>query len=171
MINLLKFELRNVSLDDDDFLYRLYVSERADEMALSGWTAEQQRMFLTMQYRLRQQGYRMQFPQAETVVATVQGVPVGALILNRETEAIRIVDIGALPVFVVEGVEHRSAGLGRRLLTHAMAEAGRTGLPLVAHVLKSNRAWKLWQRLGWVATEDDGIHLSVEWWPPGQREA
>ncbi|MBS0631126.1 MAG: GNAT family N-acetyltransferase [Verrucomicrobia bacterium] len=171
MNNSFAFELRDVRPGDEDFLYRLYAAERAEEMALTGWGVEQQQVFLSMQYRMRQQGYRLQFPQAETTIATVQGVPMGALVLNRETEAIRIVDIGTLPIFVVDGVEHNSAGLGRQLLAHVMAEAERTGRPLIAHVLKSNRAWKLWQRLGWMATEDDGIHLSIEWWPPGRREA
>ena len=43
--------------DDEDFLWRLYVSTRAPEVAAFGWPPEQQEAFLRMQYRARRGSY------------------------------------------------------------------------------------------------------------------
>jgi hypothetical protein len=37
--------------------------------------------------------------------------------------------------------------------------------PMRAQVLNANRAGKLWQRLGFVAVEGDGVFTKLEWTP------
>ena len=65
-----EFTLRAATPMDSPFLFKLYASTRSEEMRQTGWDTLQQEMFLTSQYRARQQSYRQQFPTAETSIIT-----------------------------------------------------------------------------------------------------
>ena len=50
---------------DFDFIEALYLSTRADELALSGWPEEQKRLFLTHQHGAQHRHYQTYYPNAE----------------------------------------------------------------------------------------------------------
>lgn len=157
--------LRPATPKDADFQFRLFVSAHCDELTIPGWAPAQQEAFLKMQFRLRADGYGRQYPTAVTSIGLLHGVPVGELIVQREPASIHVVDVSVLPVYEAGGLSHSSAGLGRWLLSGLIEEARQSGRPLLAQVLNTNRAKKLWLRMGFIVTGDDGVHAAIEWRP------
>jgi len=150
------FTLRSVQPGDDAFLFRLYASTRAEELAASGWPAAQREAFLRSQFAARRSGYAAAFPRATHAVVVRGRVPIGALIVERKEEEIRLVDLALLPA-------QRDAGTGGWLLRELMAEARAAGKPLRLQVLKNNPAARLYGRLGFAPTGENGLYLKMEW--------
>jgi ribosomal protein S18 acetylase RimI-like enzyme len=149
-------DLRAVRPGDEDFLYRVYASTRADEMALLDWDAAQKQVFLRMQFAAQQRHYREQFPDARFDVIERAGESIGRLYVDRRPEEIRIVDIALLP-------EHRRKRIGEALLRAILEEAAATGRTVSIHVERNNPALRLYQRLGFASTRDEGIYLLMRW--------
>lgn len=151
--------LRSVRAEDELFLRRLYASTRADEMALTGWTAEQQDAFLQMQFNAQRQYYREQFPAAEYQIIQCAGTDIGRLIVWRAAGEMLLVDIALLP-------EYRNHGIGTALITGLMAEAAQAGRPLRLHVEFFNPALHWYERLGFARIGEMGLYYEMEWRPP-----
>lgn len=158
--------LRRATPQDADFQFRLFASVHGEEFNAPGWDATQRQALLALQYRMRAHGYATQFPQATTSIALLQGVPAGELIVAEEPSALHIVDVAALPTYEIDGVSRSTAGLGRYLIASVLNEAVRSGRPALAHVVKHNRAMKLWLRMGFVVSGEDEIYASIIWRPP-----
>jgi len=150
--------LRPIQLQDDAFLYQVYASTRADEMAITGWTAAQQGAFLQMQFNAQRQYYLEQYPTAEYHIIRCDGVDIGRLIVNREADEILLMDISLLP-------EHRNGGIGTALIRDLMAQAAQASKPIRLHVETFNRALHLYERLGFIKIQETGIHYEMEWRP------
>ena len=148
--------LRLAVEEDEAFLQRLYISTRAEEVAGWGWTPAQCRAFLDLQFEARRQGYRAQYPGAVDRIVLRDGAPVGRVLLHHGPAVVCLVDIALL-------LEHRNAGIGTDLIRQVQVEAGAAGKPVCLHVLTASRAARLYQRLGFVATGDDGLRLRMEW--------
>ncbi|MDQ3813817.1 MAG: GNAT family N-acetyltransferase [Armatimonadota bacterium] len=155
--------LRPIHPDDQAFLIEVYASTRADELALVPWDAAQKEAFLKMQFNVREMSYQAQYPQAEQHVIMLHDQAVGRLIVNKSDEDIRLVDIALLPAY-------RSAGIGTTLIGDLLAEARAAGKPVRLRVLKSNRALGLYQRLGFIITDDTGAYYDMEWRPPARDD-
>ena len=141
---------------DEDFLWRLYVSTRASEIAAFGWPPEQQEAFLGMQYRARCGSYHAAYPQAEQRILLENGVPAGAMIVDRNPQEIRLVDIALLP-------EHRNRGYGGQEVADLIRQAESLRLPLRLSVLLGNPAQRLYARLGLVFKGGDGMYIEMEY--------
>ena len=150
------FVLRPAKPGDEAFLFRLYAETRAEELAGCGWSAAQREIFLRQQFAARRNGYAAAFPGAEHTVVVMGREPVGALIVNRAPEEIRVVDLALRPA-------QRGRGLGRQLVGKLIEEARATGRPLRLQVLKTNRAARLYARLGFAPVGENGLHLKMEW--------
>ena len=57
--------LRPEQPEDEDFLFAVYASTRAEELAVTGWDEATRSAFLNLQFRAMRQGYHASFPQAE----------------------------------------------------------------------------------------------------------
>ena len=108
--------LRPVRPEDESFLYEVYASTRLDELALTGWTEQQKKEFLQMQFGAQHRYYHEQFPEAEFHIILIQNLPIGRLYVDRRSDEIRIIDIALLP-------EYRNAGIGSMFLHNLMEEA------------------------------------------------
>lgn len=157
--------LRPATPEDAEFQFRLFVSAHADELTVPGWTPAQQAAFLKMQFQLRAHGYGTLYPHAVTSIGLLHGVAVAELIVQRDPASILVVDVSVLREYEVGGMIHSTAGLGRGLINGLIEEARQSGKPLLAQVLNTNRAMKLWLRMGFVVTGDDGVHAAIEWRP------
>jgi hypothetical protein len=62
----LTISLRPVLSDDEEFLFSVYVSTRADEMNLVDWHTAQKKAFLRMQFRAQSHAYTENNPGAES---------------------------------------------------------------------------------------------------------
>src|SRR5579872_4477275 len=101
--------LRPVTDRDDEFLFAVYASTRAQEMAMVPWSPEQKAAFLRMQFTAQKQHYGAQEPNANHDIICRGETPVGRLYLSRRQSVLHILDVTVMP-------EYRSAGIGSVLL-------------------------------------------------------
>lgn len=155
--------LRAITAGDADFLYSVYASTRADEMARVDWDSEQKEAFLRMQFHAQSQFYVENYPGAEFQVITLNDQPVGRLYVHRRKDEIRIMDIGLLP-------ESRNLGIGSALLQDILEQGKNLNLPVTIHVEQFNPALRLYKRLGFRQKEDKGVYLLMEWSPENKEQ-
>lgn len=150
--------LRQALSGDEELLYSIYASTRTAEMELIDWNAAQKEAFLRMQFHAQRQQYQFTYPDALNQIIEFNGVPAGRLILDRSANETVLVDIALLPAF-------RNQGLGTTLLHSLQAE----GKKIILHVIKSNPAANLYQRLGFVFVGEEALYSMMEWSPAAAR--
>lgn len=149
-------KLRPATASDDAFLFQLYAGTRTKELAATGWSASQRETFLRTQFADRRRGYHSAFPEATHLIIVQGGTRVGAMIVNRTVDEIRLVDIALLPV-------QRGVGIGSRLISDLMEEARVAAKPLRLQVLKDSPAVGLYIRLGFAPNGSDALRLKMQW--------
>jgi ribosomal protein S18 acetylase RimI-like enzyme len=149
-----QIRLRDAGMDDQHFLRELYCLTRAAEVAAWGWPPEQQRAFLEAQHQMRQQQYDALGGRASTRVVLDGERPVGVLVLIAEPDARVLADIALLPAY-------QGAGIGGALIQAELDAAARAGQRVTLHVLATNPAARLYARLGFRVTDDDGLYLTM----------
>jgi len=141
---------------DAPFLLEVYASTRREELAATGWPAQMREAFLRMQFNAQRHGYRTAFPRAQFAIILSGGQAVGRIVIDRAEDGFLLVDIALLP-------EHRGRGLGTALVQNLLREAAAAGKPVRLSVLKGQRAFQFYQRLGFVKTGEDGLRDQMEW--------
>src|SRR2546422_10205773 len=114
---------RPITVDDQAFLYRVYASTRAEELAPLPWDEGEKEAFLRMQFHAQHTYYQEQFPDASFSIILRDGAPIGRLYVHRRPEEIGIVDIALLP-------EQRKSGIGSAIMKDIIAEAAQAGKPV-----------------------------------------
>ncbi|MDB4917269.1 MAG: Acetyltransferase, family [Gemmatimonadetes bacterium] len=147
--------LRPVRDDDRDFLFGLYASTRAEELAPVPWTEEQKTGFLLHQFNAQTSWWTENYVGATFDVIEVEGERAGRLYVHRTPAVHAIVDIALLPRF-------RGRGLGTHLLEAVIAEAEGESRSVRIHVEMMNPARRLYARMGFVGIEDKGVYLLME---------
>lgn len=147
---------RPVQPSDHDFLRAVYASTRMEELSMTGWDARQKAMFLEMQFSAQHHHYQQNYKDAEFLVVLSGNQPMGRFYFARWPEEIRIVDLALLPEF-------RNAGHGTKILGDVICEAANVGKPVTLHVERFNPALKLYQRLGFVKTGEQGVYDAMRW--------
>ena len=142
---------------DAQFLSKVYASTR-DDLMMTGLPAEQLRMLVEMQQRAQEQHYRANHPTAEHYIVCLEGEDIGRLIVERLDGALTLVDVALLPEF-------RGRGIGGAIMSDLTNEAASSQRAFVLHVIKTNPAVNLYQRLGCEITGDLGMHYRMEWRP------
>ncbi len=150
--------LRPITLDDEAFLFRVYASTRAAELAQIDWDDAQKDAFLKMQFYAQHKHYVEQFRRASFDVLLLDDLPVGRLYVDRREAEIHIIDIALLP-------EYQRHGIGTALLTAIMQEAGQSGRFVSIYVERFNPARRLYARLGFTEVEHDDIYDFMKWLP------
>ena len=141
---------------DGPFLLEVYASTRREELEATGWPAAMREAFVRMQFNAQQQGYRAAFPRAEFAIILLDGQAVGRIVIDRAGNEFRFVDIALLP-------EHRGRGLGTALIQNLQREAAAAKKPVRLSVLKGERAFRLYQRLGFEKTGEADLREQMEW--------
>jgi RimJ/RimL family protein N-acetyltransferase len=148
--------LRPVGPGDHDFLLEVYRSTRAEELALVPWTSEQQQVFIKHQFAAQQDHYTNTYPAASHDIILFNGRPVGRLYVARLDQEVRIIDITLLP-------GERNAGIGSYLIRQMLDEAERTERAVRIWIEEFNPSLRLFERLGFTPSEQQGIHLLMKW--------
>lgn len=138
--------LRAAGAADNTFLLNLFHRNRAAELMLFGFSAEQELQFVQMQFRARSFHYAQAYPSSQDHIVQRDGVDVGRLLLEKCADVITLIDIALLP-------EHCGHGLGTQLLRDLIAEADRDGSAIELHVEQASRAKKLYLQLGFAETQ------------------
>ena len=144
-------QLRPITKDDREFLYRCYASTRTEELSVVPWSDADKDQFLRMQFNAQTDHYDKHYAKAQFQVILVDDVPAGRLYVDRWPQEIRIVDITLLPGF-------RGRGVGSTLLQTLIEESEAAGKSLSIHVEKNNPAMRLYTRLGFVPVGEVGVY-------------
>lgn len=145
--------LRPVEPADRDFLVELYAQSRAGELAVTGWTPDQQRAFLAMQFTAQDTDYRRRFPRASFDVVLYHAARAGRLYVDRRPDAVHVLDI-------LVADQYRGLGLGTALMGALIDEAAATDRPVTLYVEQHNPARSWYERLGFAASGDTtGVYL------------
>ncbi|MDR3386538.1 MAG: GNAT family N-acetyltransferase [Rudaea sp.] len=152
----LHIELRAIDEGDAAFLYAVYASTRAEELAPLGWNDAQRESFLRMQFEAQRRDYWSNCDTARFRIIVCDGEPAGRLYVERRADELCIVDIALLPAF-------RNRGIGSVLIGRLFAEADAAALAVRIHVEHNNPAQRLYARLGFEFCGEAGaIHRLME---------
>lgn len=144
--------------EDEDFLFEVYASTRADELIHTGWDEAQKHAFLSLQFAAQQQHYKGRFPEGEHRIILVDDLRAGRIYVASSDKEIRILDLTLLP-------QYRNAGIGTSILQNILTEAKTLSRPVRIYVESFNRSLRLFERLGFHKAEEAGMHLLMEWVP------
>jgi ribosomal protein S18 acetylase RimI-like enzyme len=149
-------QFRDEAPQDQEFLFHLYASTRAQEMALAPWDAAQTESFLRSQFHLQAAHYHRYYPEAAFLVIQGGGQPIGRLYVDRRPDEIHILDIALVP-------ERRGEGIGTALLKELLSEAEESGKVVILYVEQFNPAHRLYLRLGFQPVKDEGVYWMMQW--------
>ena len=150
--------LRPEQAADEAFLLELYASTRREELDLTNWDAATRAAFVKMQFNAMRRGYAGMFPHGQFSIVLLHDHAIGRMVIHRAEHAIRLVDMALMP-------EARCRGIGTRLMQILQAEARQARKPVSLHVLKGNRAARLYERLGFRRTGGDALYDEMTWLP------
>lgn len=147
--------LRRIDHDDDEFLFQLFRSANEHKFDTLSWPEERLSHLLRTQFEAQEQQYRGRYANAELHIVMAGDVPAGRFYVWRGADEIVLIDITIAS-------EYRNRQIGSTLVGRLLAEGRREGKTVRAHVESSNRARRLWGRLGFQVVEDLGIYLRLE---------
>jgi GNAT superfamily N-acetyltransferase len=151
------FSLRPARAADDAFLFRLF-GETQDQLALIRPNQALWETLVEIQYRGRKMSYGENYPAAEDAILCLGSEAAGRLLINRESDCMRIVDVAVL-------AQWRGQGIGTWALRHCQQQAAETGVRIELTVNPMNRARLLYESLGFRATEEDAMRVAMTWSP------
>ncbi len=150
------YRLQRARPEHRALLQRIYACQREQELRGFGWSNEQCRLFLALQWRARNASYAAQYPDALDQIIVRYELPVGHLLTAETPHTLNLVDVALLP-------EYQNRGLGTRVLRDLQRACVSRGQTISLHVACDNRARELYARLGFVAIEKDEIFTRMEW--------
>jgi ribosomal protein S18 acetylase RimI-like enzyme len=146
---------RPVQSGDEAFLFEVYASTRAEELAPLALDADKREIFLKSQFEAQQQDYKKRFPDSDHRVILVGDQPAGYLHISTNDQEIRILDIALAP-----GYRHK--GLGTRMITDLIERAAGAHKCVRVYVERFNPALRLFEHLGFSPVTDIGTHYLLE---------
>jgi ribosomal protein S18 acetylase RimI-like enzyme len=147
--------LRPVSESDEAFIFALYASTRAAEMAMVPWSDSQKQAFVEMQFRAQKTSYAKEYPSAQHSVICLDGDPVGRLYLDRSQERFHILDIT-----VAEA--SRNLRVGSMVLKEILEEAECAQKATTIYVENFNPSVRLFERLGFRVAAGKDLTVLLE---------
>ena len=143
--------------DDHPFLFRLFAEDRKVELERCGIPAAAAEKLVELQYRGQRQTYLQRYPGAENLILFSEGgKPAGRLLLDRQTNRWRIVDIAVL-------TEHRRGGIATRAIRACQSSCRTLRARLELQVNPTNPARTLYERLGFRVVTATDVSLEMVW--------
>ena len=141
----------------------MYASTRQEELAVTGWPQAEIDAFLGQQFEAQHRYYMAHFGDADYDVILGEGKEaIGRLYLDERDDEWRIIDIALLPAW-------RGQGIGGQIVQDVIDAAQADGKAVRIHVERVNPAMHLYQRLGFMKVEEQGVYHLMEILPPGKR--
>ena len=151
--------LRTAVEADYDFMRRLYAATREEEMAHFPFDEDRKSAFLDQQFAAQFEHYTVHYPTCERNIILRDETPIGRLWIDEWRDQIRLVDIALMP-------EARRSGVGTMLVRDVLERGAKTGKPVTIHVEAYNPALHLYERLGFVRVDTNGVYYFMRWTPP-----
>jgi GNAT superfamily N-acetyltransferase len=142
---------------EEAFLYLLFASNRAAEMALMPISPTDKEFLLQVQFRSMNETYRNNYPSARYDIIELDRWPVGRIVTDVQTDCVYYVDFALLP-------QAQGIGVGTTALAAALEEPRRLGLP--ARLRSFSYHWaarRLYDRLGFVVVFEQPPQVVLEW--------
>jgi ribosomal protein S18 acetylase RimI-like enzyme len=150
-------DLRKARPEDEPLLDELFYEDRVAQLAGIGLGEAQIRELVEMQARGRRTTYAAQFPAAEdSILLGEEGQPAGRLLLDRQADRWRIVDIAVLAA-------RRGQRLGTKVVRQCQQRVAAAGARLELQVRPENPARRLYERLGFRVASDAGFAMELVW--------
>lgn len=156
--------LRPATEADYAFMRLLYGAGRAEEMKHFPFDERQKVLFLDQQFSAQYEHYRIHYPTCERNIIENEGQPIGRLWIDEWRDQIRLVDIALIP-------EWRGSGIGTSLLQQVLARGAAAAKPVTIHVESFNPALRLYERLGFVKVDTNGMYYLMRWTPDALKSA
>lgn len=147
--------LRPIVPEDRAFLARVYVSTRQAEFQQINWSQQMIDTFLNQQFEYQQLHYTQNYVGAKFQIVLAEQTPIGRLYEVDWEDAIRIIDISLLP-------EWRNQGIGKYLINTIIQRSIEKQIKVSLHVEQHNPAQFLYERLGFIRQEEQGIYYLME---------
>jgi len=139
------------------FLYLLFSSIKAPEMAFMPVDAKQKEFLLQMQFTSMNATYRHRFPKARFEIVELDRWPIGRIVTDVQKDCVYYVDVALMP-------QASGAGIGTALMAAMLEEPRRLGLPARAKVLNYNLpSLHMFQGLGFTKVAANAPYLDLEW--------
>lgn len=145
--------LKTVVVEDENFLKDLFFDVRRGEFEVAGFSSEQLKMLLGMQYSAQKQSYKAAFPNAKHTIIEFEGEKIGQLLTAQNGNEIHLIDISILSSF-------RGRGIGSFFLKKLKDESEKITLS----VFKTNEsAIRLYEKHGFKFVNEKGMYYRMEW--------
>jgi ribosomal protein S18 acetylase RimI-like enzyme len=108
-----------------------------------------------MQFTARQQQYWLRYPQAIDRIIILGSEAIGRLLVDQEERYLVLIDIALLP-------SNQNRGVGTELVQSLLEEAAAAGKSVRLQVLATNPAIRMYERLGFAATDNEGTYLEMK---------
>lgn len=151
--------LRPATPADYHFMRLLYGSTREEELKRFPFDELGKKDFLDQQFAAQYQHYQLHYPTCERNIIEIGGQPAGRLWIDEWRDQIRLVDVALMPAW-------RGTGVGTMLLREVLDRGARAGKPVTIHVEAYNPALRLYERLGFVKVDTNGVYYLMKWTPP-----
>ncbi|MFY9860783.1 MAG: GNAT family N-acetyltransferase [Candidatus Cybelea sp.] len=149
--NEMNLALRPATAADRQFAESVYFeSHRWLIERLFGWRGDD----------LERTRFSQSYKEEQTAIVSIEGEAAGWLSVDRAPGAITVEQIYI-------AAKWRSRGIGTQLLTSLIAEAAAAGIPLRLSTAKINPAVRLYERLGFRATDESPHKIFMELLPGG----
>jgi ribosomal protein S18 acetylase RimI-like enzyme len=147
-----RVSLRRAQLDDESFLWALYVDAHPEFAQLPPAVAPG---VVELQFRAQRAGYLSTFPAATDQVIELTGTPVGRCWTHQSDTELRLLDLAVLS-------SHRRQGIARTVLTSLQTRAAAAGVTLRLAVWQENVAARaLYDGMGFVVGNEASGYLSM----------
>ena len=144
----MKLSFPPITRSDEEFLFAVYASTRANEMALVPWNDEQKAAFVQSQFQAQHQHYLSEYPNGKFQLINSDNQKIGRLYVCELENEIQIIDLTLLPEF-------RSQGIGTQIITDILQTAEK---PVQIYLESFNQSINLFTRLGFQMISDEGIY-------------
>lgn len=146
---------RAATPEDEGFLRHLFFVIRAPEFEAAGLVGPPLEMLLTQQYGARKAYYEQEYASAEYVIIESDGEPIGYE-ATVDIGTFHLLDIALMP-------EVRGNGIGTERMKSLMTKAEAMNKPMTLTVEVFNPALHLYERLGFVATDQTQVYQRMRW--------
>jgi ribosomal protein S18 acetylase RimI-like enzyme len=151
----MNISLRPATPDDEVFVRQLVIAAIAAELAAWAWPEQMRDSLLDLQYKVRQQGIAGNYPSADSSIVLREDQPVGRTVVMRSEQEIHLVDIAVM-------AEHQSVGIGTAVFAKLFEESDLTCRPVRLNVNVTNRAVRLYERIGFQRVGGDEVQHFME---------
>ena len=142
---------------EEAFLYLLFASNRAPEMALMPVSAQNKEFLLQVQFRSMNETYRHNFPTARYDIIELDRWAIGRIVSEISADCVYFIDFALLP-------QVQGRGIGTAVLAAALEEPRRLGLPARLRSFAHHpAAQRLYYKLGFRTIAEEPPQVVLEW--------